>query len=109
MVHSVVLEAFKGPRPPKNVSRHMDGVRQNNCIENLEWGTSAQNAEDAKRHGTFVLGEKNGYAKLKSEDVRKIRELKANGVVYTALGRMFNIHWITAWCIIKGKTWRHLT
>lgn len=49
--HSLVLEAFVGPRPPKHDACHADGTRDNNCVGNLRWGTRAENMQDAKRHG----------------------------------------------------------
>ncbi len=49
-VHDLVLTAFIGPRPLGQQSRHLDGDRANNRIENLAWGTAKENAEDKKRH-----------------------------------------------------------
>ncbi|MFI6491240.1 NUMOD4 motif-containing HNH endonuclease [Streptomyces sp. NPDC050564] len=53
-VHTLVLEAFIGPRPPGHVSRHLDGDPANNELPNLAWGTQAQNVADAIRHGTHA-------------------------------------------------------
>ena len=50
-IHSLVLESFVGPRPNGAVVRHLDGNPSNNAIENLQWGTPAENAEDTIRHG----------------------------------------------------------
>ena len=44
-VHSLVMEVY-GPSPPSpqhDVINHIDGNKQNNHIENLEWVTEAQN------------------------------------------------------------------
>lgn len=38
--HALVLEAFVGPRPPKNDACHNDGNPKNNHVSNLRWGTS---------------------------------------------------------------------
>src|SRR5581483_332415 len=51
-VHELVLEAFDGPRPEGNHGRHLDGDHLNNRLENLAWGTPAQNAWDRIRYGT---------------------------------------------------------
>jgi hypothetical protein len=37
-VHQLVLEAFKGPRPPGALACHWDDDTSNNSIENLHWG-----------------------------------------------------------------------
>jgi hypothetical protein len=107
-VHCIVLEAFKGPRPPNLVVRHLDGSRTNNTITNLEWGTSAQNAQDAKNHGTFVVGEKNGQSKLTSDEVLKIRSMRDEGIACSTIAKIFNVDWSNVWLIGKRKSWKHL-
>jgi hypothetical protein len=53
-VHRLVLLAFVGqPQPGQRVCRHLDGNPTNNRIENLRWGTHAENAADAIKHGTL--------------------------------------------------------
>ena len=67
-VHSLVLEAFRGPCPKGKQSRHMDGVRTHNWLSNLEWGTPRDDNFDRVRHGTHQ------YAK---------RDRCSNGHLYT--------------------------
>lgn len=50
-VHSLVLIAFSGPRPDGNVGRHLNGDSLDNRVENLAWGTVAENNADTLRHG----------------------------------------------------------
>lgn len=51
-VHSLVLEAFVGPRPVGQVARHGVGGSADNAISNLCWGTVAENNADLVAHGT---------------------------------------------------------
>lgn len=51
-VHALVLEAFVGPRPAGMHVRHLNGNSLDNRLENLRWGTPAENAQDRVRHGT---------------------------------------------------------
>ena|SRR5690606_1388273 len=52
-VHRLVCEAFHGPAPEgKPFACHKDGNNQNNTPENLYWGSSSDNMQDAVRHGT---------------------------------------------------------
>lgn len=67
-VAALVLRAFVGP-PPKGMrlSRHLDDDRTNNQVENLAWGTDADNIRDAMRNGySYVtrghLGKKHSEA-----------------------------------------------
>lgn len=50
-VHVLVLEAFVGPRPAGQQTRHLDGDPGNNHLSNLRWGTMSENAFDIVRHG----------------------------------------------------------
>lgn len=48
-VHVLMLEAFRCPRPPGLIARHLDDVPERNLIENLAWGTPRENTLDALR------------------------------------------------------------
>jgi hypothetical protein len=50
-VHKLVLNAFRGPRQWWQQSRHLDGDRMNNRLDNLVWGTYAENRADKFKHG----------------------------------------------------------
>lgn len=78
-VHRLVLEAFDRPRREGEHCRHLDGNSQNNRLDNLRWGTPAENHLDARRHGTATIGEKNAQAKLTQKQVDKIRARLAAG------------------------------
>lgn len=71
-VHSLVAEAFIGPRPDGEVVRHLDGDSQNNCAENLAYGSTHENALDQVRQGK----KKPGPATKIHELERKIRKLE---------------------------------
>lgn len=49
-VHRLVLLAFDGPKPDGMETRHLDGVKTNNALSNLRYGTSSENSQDAMRH-----------------------------------------------------------
>jgi hypothetical protein len=52
LVHVLVLEAFVGPRPFGYVTRHLNGIRSDNRVTNLAWGTTSENSQDMLTHGT---------------------------------------------------------
>lgn len=55
LVHRLVLEAFVGPPPAKDMQAcHNDGTRTNNRLENLRWDTRSGNMKDKILHGTNV-------------------------------------------------------
>ena len=51
-VHTLVLEAFVGPRPDGLVACHNNGNSKDNRAENLRWDTLSANQLDSVRHGT---------------------------------------------------------
>ena len=55
-IHSLVLEAFVGPRPAGHQAAHGDGDRRNNSLGNLRWATGSENEADKDRHGTRLTG-----------------------------------------------------
>jgi len=107
-VHRLVLSAFVGPRPSGCVTRHLNGDKTDNRIENLRWGTQKENVEDTRRHGTLRFGERHMRAKMTEEDVLTAKALNAGGMSMMALSRKYGVHYATMECAIKGRTWKHL-
>ena len=54
-VHTLVAEAFHGPRPPGHVVRHLSGDKRDNRAENLAWGTPSENEADKFTQGLLTL------------------------------------------------------
>lgn len=68
-VHRLVAQAFIPNDQNKPQVNHIDGNRQNNVVENLEWVTRSEN----NKHAFYVLGAKKVNRKLSDEQVRLIR------------------------------------
>lgn len=108
-IHTLVLEAFNGPRPPGKEVRHKDGVRQNNRHDNLIWGTRKENMQDAIGHGTTARGERCNFSKLSEAEVLEIRSLRNGGMAAALIAIKFKISKPHVWRISRLKTWSHLT
>jgi hypothetical protein len=104
-VHTLVLSAFSGPRPDGYVCCHKDNNKQNNCIDNLEWGTQSHNSKD---FGTQACGERQGNSKLHPLDVIVIRERRKLGLTFADISKYYNICIANTWNICMRKTWKHI-
>lgn len=52
LVHRLVLAAFVGPCPDGQEVRHLNGIRDDNKLLNLTYGTHSENQRDQALHGT---------------------------------------------------------
>lgn len=53
-VHTLVAEAFHGPRPSGLDTCHINGNKHDNRAENLRYGTRQENVLDSVAHGTHA-------------------------------------------------------
>ena len=114
-LHRVVAYHFLDNPDDLPEINHIDGNKQNNAVENLEWCTRAENARHAIRTGLFdgieilgAKGAKNPQAKLTETDVQDIRWLSGLGVKLSDLAREFDVHYSNIWQIVSNQTWRHV-
>jgi hypothetical protein len=109
LVHTLVAEAFLGPKPPANDVRHLDGDKTNNRLSNLAYGTRAENVADTRRHGRLKIGERHAGAKMDEAKVRELRRMRADGWSFGRLASRFGIAVVTAFNIATHRTWSHVT
>ncbi len=111
LVHRLVARAFLGT-PPSKTSRyvlHFDGDPTNNTLENLRYGSAADNAADRDRLGRTARGERHGRARLSAERVRTMRRNHAEGESMWSLAKREGVSYTTARNAIAGRTWSHIT
>lgn len=104
-VHQLVLEAFVGPRPENCEVRHLDGDPSNNRLDNLAWGTKAENQADKIKHGTILRGTANPASKLTEADVLAIR---ASSKRQVDLAEIYGVSQPIISAIRLRKIWKHV-
>lgn len=100
-VHSAVLAAFVGPRPPGAVCRHLNGNKLDNRLENLTWGTYKENSMDTIIHGARG-------SVLDAETVLEARRRVACGVSMRAVSIQMGFDNATIREAVTGRSWGHL-
>lgn len=108
-VHDLVLAAFVGPKPRGKEVCHNDGIKTNNRIRNLRYGTRSENALDRHKHGTMLprRGQEHKNAKLTDNDARWVRE-HADEFSNRAMARRLGVCHRTIGSIKNGEAWRHV-
>lgn len=90
-LHTLVLEAFRGPRPTKrHHCAHLDGDRTRNHLGNLLWKLPEANEADKKKHGTAPRG-----GRLPKLDRRKLTAIRCAlriGYSKTAVALRHGVH-----------------
>lgn len=103
--HQVVCQAFLGPSPIGHVPNHINGVRNDNRVENLEYVTRSQNIRLGKGPAltrVMMLSERNPSRKLSERMVSEIRERRSAGEKLTVLAPAFGISYTHVWMLVHG-------
>ena len=106
-VHTLVAEAFHGPRPKGKIIAHEGDNKLNNRSDNLEYITPRENTLRAFRTGVATpnRGERAGGAKLTDAVVREIRSSKLSA---KSLAGRFGVSRSAIGLVRSGKTWTHV-
>jgi len=110
-VHHLVLTAFVGPRPDGLLALHRDDKKQNNNVENLYWGTVADNMADRGRNTGnyhYKRGMAHYKARITEEIVVQIRQLAESGMGRPAIAAKYGITYAMVCQIVTGQTWKHV-
>lgn len=108
-MHRIVATVFiPNPNNLPEVN-HIDGVKTNNRVDNLEWVSKKEN----QQHATKVLGKRVGadcyIHKLTEKEVLDIYELCKEGeLTYKEIGMNYGISDYTVGHIARGISWKNL-
>ena len=106
-IHRLVAIAFIYNLENKPQVNHINGIKSDNKVENLEWCTSLENMQHANNNNLipFMKGEKNGRAKLTDKDILQIRN-STNTV--KKLSYIYNVSTSLLYQIKLNKAWKHI-
>jgi hypothetical protein len=109
LVHRLVAETFIVNPNEKEFVNHINGIKTDNRVENLEWVTKSENHKHAYALGLMDnKGDNHPSNKLTSEDILEIRELVKGGATVYSLKNKYPVGYSSLKGIVRGKTWTHL-
>jgi hypothetical protein len=107
LVHRLVALAFIDNVNNHSFINHINGIKNDNRVENLEWCTSTENLNHALVNNLRIMpnGEKHHNSKLTETQVLEIRK---SNLLQKELTKLYNVKQPLISAIINGKKWKHI-
>jgi len=110
-VHRLVAEVFISNPDKLATVNHINGIKDDNRVINLEWLSPSDNQKEAFKNGLHSVGENRtaGRAvKLTEQDITEIRFLILEGYTNTEIGNIFGVTCGCIYSIRTGNSWKHV-
>ena len=110
LVHHLVAFTFIGERPQGLEINHINAIKTDNRVCNLEYLTPMENTRHALRLGLKIpkRGSDLSISKLNEEKVLIIKKQLLQNESYTAIAKSLGLNPTTIRDIKIGKTWTHV-
>lgn len=109
-VHRIVAEVYLPTIEGKREVNHLDGDKQNNSVDNLEWCNRSENLLHCyKIGGRSAKGVLNSNSSLSIEDVIVICELLAEGLSCKVVSEELGVSYHAVRHIRSGRTWSDIS
>lgn len=111
LLHRLVASAFIPNPENKPEVNHINGIKLDFSLDNLEWVTGQENKNHAVRNklNGWAFGERSAKAKLTEKLVLEIRAKYRTGDYSTRqLAKEYGLHHSAMYNAIKGISWSHI-
>ena len=109
LVHRIVVETFISEIPENMEIDHINGIKNDNRLENLEIVSTSENQIRSKKSKkNNVIGENNPMASLTELDILDIYKLVKEGKTNLEISKKYFIHDRYVSLIRHGKRWNYL-
>lgn len=109
-IHRLVAKYFIPNPENKPEVNHINGIKTDNRVENLEWVTSSENTIHAIKNNLIRFGEKSYNNLLTEQKVLLIRRLFRINPNFSRknVAKKFNVSEGCIYGVIRNVTWKHL-
>lgn len=102
--HRLVAEAFIPNPENKPCVNHINGIKDDNRIDNLEWVSNSENMKHSydvlKRKNSGILGRK-----IDLKEIPLIKSMYFNGCTQREIAYKYNVHQRVIWEIVNNKSY----
>jgi DNA-directed RNA polymerase specialized sigma subunit len=108
-IHRLVAEAFIENKENKPCVNHINGIKSDNRVENLEWVTYSENNKHAIINNLKPpkRGDENHFSKITTEQAIEIKYF-TNGLLQKEIAKKYGIKDSSVSYIKSGKSWKHI-
>ena len=112
-VHRLVATEFISNPMNKPEVNHIDGVKDNNEVNNLEWVTAKENVRHAHANNLIkpfkrrkLKGHDNPSSRFTESQIEEVKRMRFNGSVYREIAEKFDVSIPTIRNICKGISYQ---